>query len=80
MGKRGYFIVVDGIEGAGKGVAINTIKEFFREILPPVSSTLDLDAYWQKLRMHPQFGEKYSEKGEYQGDYICLDDFMLVIS
>jgi len=82
MGKRGssYFIVVDGIDGAGKGVAVNTIREFFRERFPHIDNIFDLEAYWQRFHMHPQFEDRVSAKKECLFDYVDPDNFRLVIS
>ncbi|WED44647.1 dTMP kinase [Legionella cardiaca] len=39
MTKRGRFIVVEGLEGAGKSTAIQTIKEYLESFLPEILLT-----------------------------------------
>ncbi|KTC78219.1 thymidylate kinase [Legionella brunensis] len=39
MTKRGRFIVVEGLEGAGKSTAIQTIKEYLEGVLPEILLT-----------------------------------------
>ena len=79
MNKRNqsFFVVFDGIDGAGKGVAVKAAIEYFKE--QKIKRLLDLDEYWQKNHGHPQTKEKYSKKTDkLTDDYINLEDIDII--
>lgn len=77
--KDSFFIVIDGIDGAGKEVARDAAAEFFRQI-PDGATILNLDNYWNTNHRHPQFEQKRSEKGEYLLDYVNPEDIDIILS
>lgn len=78
--RKGFFIVIDGPDGAGKEVAARAIVNFLRGTRMPPKIVFDLDAYWQRYHHHPQFEEKYSERGEYRFDYLDPEHFDIVVA
>jgi len=77
--RKGFFIVIDGPDGAGKEVAARAVVNFLRTT-EPQKILFDLDAYWQRYHHHPQFEEKYSERGEYRFDYLDPEHFDIILA
>lgn len=78
--RKGFFIVIDGPDGTGKEVAARAALKYLRETTQPHKTVLDLDAYWQRYHHHPQFEEKYSERGDYRFDYLDPEHFDIILA
>lgn len=71
------FIVIDGLDGVGKGVNIDAAKEYFRGCGRRV---FDLHEFWADHHVHPQFSECKTKKGVVRKDYVSLNSFDVLIS
>ena len=52
--KKGFFIIVDGVDGSGKGTILDTWKKYLIEKRQRV---FDLREYWKKTKNFPTFEE-----------------------
>ncbi|MFT4309639.1 MAG: dTMP kinase [Candidatus Woesearchaeota archaeon] len=64
------FIVVDGLDGIGKGAIVNEIAEFFKN-----KRILDLHDYWVINNDHPDF-----VLGNNNMNHVPLDSFDIILS
>lgn len=74
--KKGKFIVVDGLDGIGKGTGISAIIDF---LLSQNKRVLDLDKYWREMHFHPDFENK-TVQGKPNQYFINLDDYDVIRS
>lgn len=73
---KGKFIVIDGLDGVGKGTGIKAIIEFLEE---QGKRILDLDKYWRENNFHPDFLN--SEIGGKPNSYfVDLNDYDVICS
>ncbi len=68
----GTFTVVDGLDGVGKGVVIDSIVAEFEKKGARVFS---LDHYWRSNRHHPDFDRNCKNDA-----YVSLEDFDVLLS
>lgn len=72
-----FFVVVDGIDGAGKGETIKTAVDFFTQ--KRGRRWLDLDEYWLRNHRHPQTKEQHHKKDcKLADDYLNLEDIDII--
>lgn len=74
--KKGKFIVIDGLDGIGKGTGINAIIDFLSSSGKKV---LDLDKYWREMHFHPDFENK-TVQGKENPYFVNLDDYDVIRS
>ena len=53
QGLPGLFIMIDGLDGVGKGV----VQKAFIDLIP--GRTFDIHAFWDKHKLHPDFENKF---------------------
>ncbi|MFH1590139.1 MAG: hypothetical protein ABIB43_06245 [archaeon] len=70
MGRK-RFIVFDGLDGIGKGVAIKALIDHLKV---QGLRIFDLHDFWSKHNEHPEFDDKSSEL------FVSLDDFDVLVS
>lgn len=68
---KGKFVVIDGLDGVGKGVGLDGIIEF---IEAQGKRVLDLDKYWGEKHFHPDFENQNSDY------YVDLSSFDVIRS
>jgi len=51
---KGKFVMIDGLDGSGKGVAVNALKEY---VLSKGMKVLDLREYWKENKGFPDISE-----------------------
>lgn len=68
---------MDGLDGIGKGVIIQSLKETLAEKNKKV---LDLEDYWNEKHLMPQFFLKKNQRKELQLDFLDLNEFDALIS
>ncbi len=73
---KGKFIVIDGLDGVGKGIAINAIVDL---LISQGKKVLDLDKYWREMHFHPDFENKVINGKENQY-YVNLEDYDVIKS
>lgn len=72
MGARGKFVVIDGIDGVGKGVFLDTLVE---EAKKSGKRVLDVNRFWKGFNKHPHLSKMLGHFGikvpkwEYKPDY-----------
>jgi thymidylate kinase len=73
---NGKFIVIEGLDGIGKGEAANAIVDYLKQ---KGLRILDLREFWQNHHTHPDFinSELSGKPNPY---YLSLDDFDVMIS
>lgn len=69
--KKGLFVVIDGLDGVGKGVGLDGIIEFLET---QGKRVLDLDKYWKEKHFHPDFENQNSRY------YVDLGSFDVLCS
>lgn len=65
------FIMIDGLDGVGKGTAIGAIVDFYTSFN---KRSLDLDQFWRTRHFHPDFENPESQY------YVDINSFDFVIS
>ncbi|MDD4290047.1 MAG: hypothetical protein PHH83_02095 [Patescibacteria group bacterium] len=68
---KGKFVVIDGLDGVGKGVGIDAIIEFLEL---QGKRVLNLDKYWMENGFHPDFENNNSDY------YVDLNSFDVIRS
>ncbi|MBS3176518.1 hypothetical protein J4457_04745 [Candidatus Woesearchaeota archaeon] len=53
----GFFVMIDGLDGSGKGTALDALKEWTENILK--KKVLDLRIYWKEHNTYPESIEQY---------------------
>lgn len=71
------FVVIDGLDGVGKGKNLEAVVEFYE---CKGLRVFDLHKWWASEHCHPQFEFPLSPKGNSLGDYVDLDSFDVLIS
>lgn len=74
--RTGKFIVIDGLDGVGKGTAINAIVDFLSS---QGKRILDLDKYWREMHFHPDF-ENEIINGKENQYYLNLNNYDVIKS
>ncbi|MFH1770154.1 MAG: dTMP kinase [archaeon] len=75
-GLKGKFVIVDGLDGIGKGVVVDTIANYLKTSGKRI---LNLRKYWEEFHDHPDFENKEFD-GKPNKFYIDLDSFDVIIS
>jgi len=73
--EKGKFIIVDGLDGIGKGVVLDAVVEYLKN---KDQRVLDLHQYWDEHGFHPDFDNK--ENGHPNPYYVNLDDWDVIYS
>ena len=74
---RGKFIVIDGLDGIGKSVVLDSIVDYLRK--DKGQRVLDLHEYWNEYGFHPDFNNP-EFNGQANKYYISLDDYDVIYS
>lgn len=75
-GLKGKFVIVDGLDGIGKGVIVDTIAEYLKSSGLKI---LNLRTYWEEFHDHPDF-DNPEFNGKPNKFYVDLDSFDMILS
>jgi thymidylate kinase len=72
---KGKFIVIDGLDGIGKSVVLDSIVDYLRN---KGQRVLDLHEYWDEHGFHPDFDNQVN--GHPNPYYVDLNDYDVIYS